>query len=41
MKKEIEYKRMMKERENLKNEDINVYFERGENDSEDYDDDML
>ena len=31
----------MKERENLKNEDNNVYFERGENDSEDYDDDML
>ena len=41
IKKEIEYKRMMKERENLKNEDNNVYFERGENDSEDYEDDIL
>ena len=40
MKKEIEYKRMMKERENLKNEDNNVYFEKGENDSDDYDDDI-
>ena len=40
IKKEIEYNRMMNERENLKNEDNNVYFEKGENDSDDYDDDI-
>ncbi len=29
----------MKERENLKNEDNNVFIEKGENDSDEYDDD--
>ena len=37
--REEENKRIMKERENLKNEDNNVFIEKGENDSDEYDDD--
>ena len=37
--REDENKRIMKERENLKNEDNNVFIEKGENDSDEYDDD--